>query len=151
MAEVRGHTEKPERFDRCFAAADWERGHLRVEEYNDGVDLVLRGVLSDIDPDSDVEIYLGEGVLHIEAHRVNKWQGTRGAYPSAFPFGSFARNIAVAPGVRYHVAADVTAVAGVSPRRRRSVGRGRAPRGRRDREGRSRIAPTTTGLERRAR
>jgi HSP20 family protein len=98
VAEVRERTEKPDHIDRCFAAADWERGHLRVEEYKDGLDLVLRAVLPDIDPDNDVEIYLGDGVLHIEAHRHNKWPGIRDVYASAFPYGSFARNIAVAPG-----------------------------------------------------
>jgi HSP20 family protein len=98
MAEVRERTEKPDRFDRCFAAADWETGCLWVEEYNDGVDLVLRAVLPGIDPDNDVEIYLGDGVLHVEAHRDNKGHETRGTYASAFPYGSFARNIVVASG-----------------------------------------------------
>jgi HSP20 family molecular chaperone IbpA len=98
MAEVRERTEKPDRIGRCFAAADWETGRLWVEEHNDGVDLVLRVVLPGIDPGSDVEIYLGDGVLHIEAHRFNKREETRDTYASAFPYGSFARNIAVAPG-----------------------------------------------------
>ena len=98
MAEVRERTEKPDRFDRCFAAGDWERGRLRVEEYEDGADLVLRAVLPGIDPDNDVEIYLGDGVLHVEAHRYNKREEGSGTYASAFPYGSFARNIAVAPG-----------------------------------------------------
>jgi len=98
MAEVRERTEKPDRFDRCFAAADWQSGHLWVDEHNDGADLVLRVVLPGIDPDNDVEIYLGDGVLHIEAHRHNTREAARGSYASAFPYGSFARNIAVAPG-----------------------------------------------------
>jgi HSP20 family protein len=98
MAEVRERTEKPDRFDRCFAAADWETGHVWVEEYNDGVDLVLRAVLPGIDPDNDIEICLGDGVLHIEAHRDNKREEGPDTYASAFPYGSFARNIAVAPG-----------------------------------------------------
>jgi HSP20 family protein len=98
MAEVRERPEKPDRFDRCFAAANWETGHVQVEEYNDGVDLVLRAVLPGIDPDNDVEIYLGDGMLHIEAHRHNKREEGPGTYASAFPYGSFARNIVVAPG-----------------------------------------------------
>jgi HSP20 family protein len=98
MAEVRDRTEKPDHVNRSFAAADWETGRIRVDEYKDGVNLVLRAVLPGIDPDKDVEIYLGDGVLHIEAHRNNKSHETRGTYASAFPYGSFARNIAVAPG-----------------------------------------------------
>jgi HSP20 family protein len=98
MAEVRERSEKADRFDRCFAAADWEMGHLWVEEDKDGADLVLRVVLPGIDPDNDVEIYLGDGVLHIKAHRHNVREAARDTYASAFPYGSFARNIAVAPG-----------------------------------------------------
>ena len=98
MAEVRERTEKPEPCERFFAAADWESGRLGVEEYRDGADLVLRVKMPGIDPDDDVEIYLGEGVLHVEAHRDNKRQEGSDTYASAFPYGSFARNIAVPPG-----------------------------------------------------
>jgi HSP20 family protein len=102
MTPLRERTEKPDRFDRCFAPADWEKGRLWVEEYKDGVDLVLRVEMPGIDPDNDVEIYLGDGVLHIEAHRDDKGHETRDTYASAFAYGSFARNILVAPDTDEH-------------------------------------------------
>lgn len=98
MTEVRECPEKPDRCERFFAPADWQLGHIWVDEHNEGADLVLRVVLPGIDPDNDVEIYLGDGVVHIEAHRHNTQEETRGTYSSAYPYGSFARNIAVAPG-----------------------------------------------------
>jgi len=98
MAEVCEGTELRARIERCFDAADWSHGRLWVEQYLDGDDMVLRAVLPNIDPDEDVEIYLGDGIVHIEAHCDKTWQN-RGSYRSKFSCGSFARNIAVPPGV----------------------------------------------------
>ena len=42
---------------------------LPVEEYLDGDTLVIRAELPGIDPDKDVEITIGDGLLHIHAER----------------------------------------------------------------------------------
>ena len=99
MVLVPERAELLELVGRDFSAADWDRGRLRVVEYRDGVDLVVRAVLPDIDPDKDVEIYLGDGVLHIEAQCHKNWPaGGRHSFRSSLRCGSFARNIAVTPG-----------------------------------------------------
>jgi hypothetical protein len=45
---------------------------LRVEEDMDGDTLVIRAELPGIDPDKDVEITIGDGLLHIHAKRRQK-------------------------------------------------------------------------------
>jgi HSP20 family protein len=42
---------------------------LRVEEFMDGDTLVIRAELPGIDPDTDVELTVGDGMLHIHAQR----------------------------------------------------------------------------------
>jgi HSP20 family protein len=53
-----------------MAAEDWPRANLiRIDEYREGDDLVVRAELPGIDPDEDVEITVSDHHLHIEAHR----------------------------------------------------------------------------------
>ena len=96
MALVRRERfELPDLFRR-LVDADWESGWLRVEEYRDGDDLVVRAELPGIDPDKDVEVTLAEGVLHIQAHREEKSERKENhGYRSEFRYGSFARNVAL--------------------------------------------------------
>jgi len=90
--------ELPDLFHR-FVDADWESGWLRVEEYRDGDDLVVRAELPGIDPDKDVEVTLADDVLHIQAHREEKSEHKEHhGYRSEFRYGSFARNIALPAG-----------------------------------------------------
>jgi HSP20 family protein len=42
---------------------------LRVEEFMDGDTLVIRAELPGIDPDKDVELTIGDGMLHLHAER----------------------------------------------------------------------------------
>jgi HSP20 family protein len=42
---------------------------MRVEEYRDGKDMVVRAESPGIDPDNDVEVTVVDGALHIAAHR----------------------------------------------------------------------------------
>jgi HSP20 family protein len=42
---------------------------IRVDEYRDGDDLVVRAELPGIDPDRDVELTVTDGILHIQAQR----------------------------------------------------------------------------------
>lgn len=48
----------------------WEAGDLiRVEEYREDGSLVIRADLPGIDPDTDVELTVSDGMLHIRAER----------------------------------------------------------------------------------
>ena len=51
----RGRSEWPEVFHR-YLDPDWDKGWMRVEEYRDGDDVVVRAELPGIDPDQDVEV-----------------------------------------------------------------------------------------------
>jgi HSP20 family protein len=80
---------------------------LRVEEFEDGDDLVVRAELPGIDPDNDVELTVGEGTVHIRAHREAKAEHKdKDGYRTEFRYGEFERDIAVPPTV---TAKDVAA------------------------------------------
>ena len=88
----------PEPFRRFFEG-DWESSWLRVEEYQEGGDMVVRAELPDIDPEKDVEITVAEGVLTISAERQEKSEHKeKSSYRSEFRYGSFSRTIALPEG-----------------------------------------------------
>jgi HSP20 family protein len=88
----RGRSEWPEMFQR-YLDPDWEKGWMRVEEYRDGDDVVVRAELPGIDPDQDVEVSVTDGILHIEAHREEQSeQKEKDGYRSEFRYGSFSRS-----------------------------------------------------------
>lgn len=96
----------PDMFRR-FVEADWEKGWLRVEEFADEGNLVVRVELPGIDPAKDVDISVVDGVLRIRAEREEKTEHKKkDTYRSEFRYGSFARNIALPAGA---TEADVTA------------------------------------------
>ncbi len=99
MALVRRERfELPDLFRR-LVDADWDSGWLRVEEYREGDDLVVRADLPGIDPDKDVEVTLADGVLHTLAHREERSEHKENhGYRSEFRYGSFARKVALPPG-----------------------------------------------------
>jgi HSP20 family protein len=89
----------PELFRR-WLPTDWDSGWLRVEEFREGDDLVVRAELPDIDPDKDVELSVASGVLHIRAQREEKTEHKdKDSYRSEFQYGSFTRNISLPAGV----------------------------------------------------
>ena len=88
MAGAPGHTARPvdlvERFDRLFD--DWLQSlplrrpllfsrcwpvdeAVRLDEYRDGNDLVIRAELPGVDPEHDVDVVVADGVLRITARR----------------------------------------------------------------------------------
>lgn len=88
MTELMKREQKPVdlfgRFDRKFA--EWKRSFasgrsllseqhsmtgelIRVDEYRENGDLVIRAELPGIDPDKDVELTVSDGKLHIAAER----------------------------------------------------------------------------------
>ena len=88
----RGRSEWPEVFHR-YLDPDWDKGWMRVEEYRDGDDVVVRAELPGIDPDQDVEVSVADGILHIEAHREEQSeQKEKDGYRSEFRYGSFSRS-----------------------------------------------------------
>ncbi|NUP74564.1 MAG: Hsp20/alpha crystallin family protein [Sinomonas sp.] len=90
----------PEHFRR-FMEGDWETGWLRVEEFHDGDDLVVRAELPGIDPDKDVEVTVRDGELQIRAERQENSENTgKEGYRSEFRYGSFARTIQLPRGAR---------------------------------------------------
>ena len=78
-------------FDWPLTAVDPERT-LRVEEFEDKGNLVVRAEMPGMDPDKDVHVQLSDHVLEIRAER--KQQEThdeKGARRSEFRYGSFYR------------------------------------------------------------
>jgi len=94
----RERLEWPDLFRRFFDT-DWDAGWLRVEEFRDGDDLVVRAELPGIDPDKDVEVSLSEGMLMIRAQREEQSEAReKEGYRSEFRYGSFSRTVALPPG-----------------------------------------------------
>ena len=80
---------------------------IRVNEYRDGDDLVVRAELPDIDPDRDVELTVGHGMLHIEAQRrEDETVDEKGYMRREMHYGKFARTLPLPEGV---AESDVTA------------------------------------------
>jgi HSP20 family protein len=102
------------RFDRQLRRWDWFEGpdlfrwiegvrpffgaedRIRVEEELTDDTLVIRAEMPGIDPDKDVEITVGDGVLHLRAERKSESKDEReGRFRSEFHYGSFDRMIRV--------------------------------------------------------
>jgi HSP20 family protein len=67
---------------------------LRVEEFADGNELVIRAELPDIDPEKDAEVTVGDGAVRIHAHREQKSEKKeKEGYRSEFRYGEFDREI----------------------------------------------------------
>jgi HSP20 family protein len=98
------------RFDRLFD--EWARslrlpfegwGHedlIRVDEFRDGDDLVVRAELPGIDPDRDVELTVTGGMLHIEAQRREEEKvEDKGFMRRELRYGSLVRTLPLPEGV----------------------------------------------------
>lgn len=74
--------------------ADGEHAWLRTEEFHDGDTLVVRAELPGIDPEKDLEITVGEGVVRIHAHREQKAEHReKRGYRTEFRYGELTRDI----------------------------------------------------------
>lgn len=72
---------------------------LRVEEFQDGDEMVVRAEMPGIDPDQDVEITVTDHVLHITAERREETRTEdRKGYRSEFRYGSFTRSVGLPAG-----------------------------------------------------
>jgi HSP20 family protein len=82
---------------------------LRIEEYADGDDWVIRAELPGIDPERDAEVSVDNGVLTVAAERREEsTEGDEGkpGYRSEFRYGSYRRSLRLPPDVTVD---DVTA------------------------------------------
>ena len=109
------------RFDRMFE--EWARmmpfhamtlprwreaGELiRVEEFREDGTLVIRADLPGINPDTDVELTVSDGMLHIEAERrAEEKREEKGYLRRELRYGSLSRSLPLPEGV---TEADITA------------------------------------------
>jgi HSP20 family protein len=80
---------------------------IRVDEYRDGQDLVIRAELPGIDPDKDVELSVADGMLTIQAERREEQRKEeKGHRRRELHYGSFSRSLPLPGGVK---GTDVTA------------------------------------------
>jgi HSP20 family protein len=104
------------RFDRMFEEwarmmpfSRWREAEelIRVEEFRDDGTLVIRADLPGIDPDSDLELTVSHGMLHIEAERrQEEKREEKGYVRRELRYGSLARSLPLPEGA---TEADITA------------------------------------------
>jgi HSP20 family protein len=107
--------EPPDFFDRVFD--DWARlmpfrrpvifGRdlgdelIRVDEFREGDDLVIRAELAGIDPDKDVELTVADGMLRIQAERhEEEHHEEKGFRRRELRYGTFSRSLPLPAGVK---------------------------------------------------
>ena len=97
------------RFDRMFEEwarmmpfSRWREAEelIRVEEFRDDRTLVIRADLPGIDPESDVELTVSHGMLHIEAERrEEEKREEKGYVRRELRYGSLSRSLPLPAGV----------------------------------------------------
>ncbi|WP_394250036.1 Hsp20/alpha crystallin family protein [Arthrobacter pityocampae] len=87
--------------ERLFESSSSGPASIRVEEFVDGKDLVVRAEMPGLDPEKDIEVSIESGVLRISAHREEKEEHKeKNRYRTEFRYGSFRRDIALPDGVK---------------------------------------------------
>lgn len=82
---------------------------MRVEQFRDSGDLVIRAELPGIDPDEDVDISIDGRQLTIDATREDRTESTEDGHRSEFRYGKFHRSMTLPTGADAdHVAATYT-------------------------------------------
>jgi HSP20 family protein len=113
-------SELVDRFDRMFdewmhnrplarllGRDDLNAEMIRVDEFRENGNLVVRAELPGVDPDKDVEVTVADGLLRIEAHRREEESKEEKGYTRReLRYGSFMRTLALPEGVSE---SDVTA------------------------------------------
>lgn len=73
---------------------------IRVDEYQEDNDLVVRAELAGIDPDKDVELVVGDGMLRINAQRrLEEKTEDKGYLRHELRYGTFTRALPLPEGV----------------------------------------------------
>lgn len=84
-------------FDRTF---DGNSRLMRIEEFTEGDESVIRAELPGVDPDKDVDITVDGGVLRITASREESSEEKRpDGYRSEFRYGTLVRSFRLPAGV----------------------------------------------------
>jgi HSP20 family protein len=92
---------------RRFLDGDLTTSSIRVEQFLDGNTLVVRAEVPGINPETDVDVSVADGMLHIKADREEMSEHqVKSGYHSEFRYGSFTRSVSLPPGAREE---DVTA------------------------------------------
>ena len=88
---------RPPFFLRDIAGEDM----IRVDEFRDGNDLVIRAEMPGIDPEKDVELTVSDGMLHIQAERrEEERKKDKGYRRHELRYGSFSRSLPLPGGVK---------------------------------------------------
>ncbi|HAM02806.1 MAG TPA: heat-shock protein Hsp20 [Acidimicrobiaceae bacterium] len=96
----RTHLEMPVLWRR-FLEPELTGSWIKVEEFVDGDQFVLRAELPDVDPDKDVEVTVSDGMLHIHAERQEKSEHhDKEGYSSEFRYGSLRRSFTLPAGTQ---------------------------------------------------
>jgi HSP20 family protein len=87
-----------------FGAMSWPFRDIKVEEFVDGEQLVVRAEVPGVDPERDIDVSVENGVLTISAERreSNREKIDRG-FHSEFRYGSFVRQIRLPAGTSSEV------------------------------------------------
>jgi HSP20 family protein len=82
-----------------FGAMNWPFRDIKVEEFIDGEQLVVRAEVPGVDPDRDIEVSVDNGVLTIAAERreSSREKLDKGLH-SEFRYGSFVRQVRLPAG-----------------------------------------------------
>jgi HSP20 family protein len=94
---------------RAVAFPRWREAEelIRVEEFRDDGALVIHADLPGIDPETDVELTVADGMLHIEAERhEEEKREEKGYVRQELRYGALSRSLPLPEGV---TAADITA------------------------------------------
>ncbi len=95
----RGFFDWPQRSMEMWRHLLGDEDMLKVEEFTDGDQLVVRAELPGVDPGRDVDISLVDGALRIRAERRQETTTKeRHVRRSELRYGSFSRTIALPPG-----------------------------------------------------
>ncbi|MFI7033961.1 Hsp20/alpha crystallin family protein [Microbispora rosea] len=80
---------------------------IRVEDFVADGRYVLRAELPGVDPDKDLEVTVGHGVLHIRAEKTKEAEDAKEPRRSEITYGAFSRSVTLPTTAREE---DVTAV-----------------------------------------
>jgi len=83
-----------------FGAVNWPFRDIKVEEYVEGDQLVIKAEVPGVDPDRDIDVSVDNGVLTISAERRESSRekfGDRG-FHSELSYGSFVRQVRLPAG-----------------------------------------------------
>ena len=76
-----------------FGAMNWPFRDIKVEEFVDGEQLVVKAEVPGVDPDRDIDVSIDNGVLTIAAERrESSRQKLDKGFHSEFRYGSFVRS-----------------------------------------------------------